>query len=151
MALKYQTGTATLTQLIVMLLLNLLNAIVSIVQGCVQHNQCVSNAVVSALYVIVLAVWLIFLSALGFAAQDRRSRRIAQLLIASEAVVAVVALFDMRHFPNILGLITSTIDFCLAIWIITLAWRLSQSRGGRIVATSSRPRERKHRTPISKS
>ena len=45
------------------------------------------------------------LQALGFAAQDRRSRPLARILIAAEAIIAVVALFDLRHFPNVLGLL----------------------------------------------
>ena len=145
--LRYQTGTATLIQLIVMLLLNFATAIQSIVSACVHRDGCVSNTVVTILYVIVLAVWLIFLSALGYAAQEKRSRRYARLLIAAESLVAVVAFFDIRHYPNLLGLITSTIDFALAIWVITLAYRLSKSHGGRIVAPA---RSRARRRPASR-
>jgi cytochrome bd-type quinol oxidase subunit 2 len=144
--LRYQTGTATLIQLIVMLLLNFATALQSIASACLRHNGCVSNAMVTILYVILLAVWLVFLSMLGYTAQEKRSKRLAQALIVGESFVAIVALFDIRHYPNVLGLITSTIDLALAVWVITLAYRLSKSGGGRIPATS-----RNRRRPAPKS
>jgi len=70
----------------------------------------------------------------GYAAQDRRSRRIAQLLIGLEGLTGLVALFDAKHFPTVLGLITSLIDLCFAAWVILLAWRLMRAKGGRITA-----------------
>jgi len=142
MTLRYQTGTATLTQLIVMLLLNFVNGVTSSISACTSHSGCVSNIVTTCLFIIVLAAWLIFLSMLGYTAQDKRSRNIARLLIAAEVLVALVALFDIKHYPNILGLLTSLIDFVLAVWVIVLAWRLSKARGGRIVA-STKPRARR--------
>jgi len=144
MTLRYQTGTATLVQLVVMLLLNFVNGVASSVSACTSHSGCVSNIVTTCLFVIVLAVWLIFLSMLGYTAQDKRSRAIARLLIAAEALVALVALFDIKHYPNLLGLLTSVIDFALAVWVIVLAYRLSKAKGGRIVAS---PKARTRRRP----
>ncbi|HEX7368491.1 MAG TPA: hypothetical protein VF261_02445 [Candidatus Saccharimonadales bacterium] len=149
MALRYQTGTATITQFIVMMLLTFANGIYNIVSQCVAHNQCVENTVSSALYILLMAVWLMFLSVLGYAAQDKRSRPISRVLIGAEALVAIVALFNARHFPNLLGLATSLVDCGLAIWVIVLAWRINRASGGRIVAnTSNRQRQRKHTLPV---
>lgn len=141
--LRYETGTATLVQLIVMLLLNFANAITTIITTCVHHDQCVENTVVTALYIIAMAVWLVFLTILGFAAQDRRSVFIARILLMAEALVAIVALFDIRHSPNALGFITSLVDFALAAWVIIPAYRLQKARGGRI---TERPRSRRRPT-----
>jgi hypothetical protein len=149
-SLRYQTGTATLIQLIVMLLLNFTTGIQSIVSACTEHTGCVSNMVVTIMFVIVLAGWLIFLSALGYTAQEKRSRNVARGLIAAESLVAIVTFFNIRHYPNVLGLITSLVDFALAVWVITLAYRLNKAAGGRIVVSNKpRVRRRPTRTDIS--
>jgi hypothetical protein len=62
--------------------------------------------------------------------------------MAIELLVLVVALFNAKHFPNVLGLITSLTDAIIAGWIIVLAWRLSRAKGGRITVPASRPRRR---------
>ncbi len=144
MKIKYQTGIVTLIQFIVAVALGFINEVASSVSGCIGHGSaCVSNTLVSLLLIILTAIWFAFLAALGYAAQDRRSRRLARYLMAAEAIVAVVALFDVKHFPNILGLITSLIDFGLAAWAFLLAYRLSKANGGRIVAPG-RKRQRRH-------
>jgi hypothetical protein len=143
MKLRYETGIATLIQLVVMLLLNFVNALQSSISACSAHSGCISNIVSNLLFIIVLAIWLMFLSAVGYRAQDKRSRNFATVLIASEALIVLVAAFDIKHAPNILGLITSIVDLALAAWVITLAYRLRKARGGRVVVRqSSRPRRR---------
>src|ERR1700760_2273571 len=102
MKIRYQTGVATLTQLIIMLLLNFINGVTSTISACTSNDGCLSNIVSSSLLIIVLAIWLMFLSMLGYAAQDKRSRAMARFLIMGEAFVALVAVFDIRHYPNIL-------------------------------------------------
>jgi hypothetical protein len=47
--------------------------------------------------------------------------------------MAFVALINARHHTDILSLLTSLVDLCLSVWIITLAWRLMHSGGQRIV------------------
>lgn len=141
--LRYETGTATLIQFAIVMLLGFINGLVSIISTChAEKGDCVSNSLVSLILIILQAVWLIFICVVGYAAQDKRSPRIAQLLIALEGMNALVALFDARHYPNLLGLITSVIDFALAVWVIALAWRLTRARGGRIPTTSGRARRR---------
>ena len=144
MKIRYQTGVVTLIQFIAGVALGFLNEVSSSISGCIgTGSTCVSNTLVSLVLIILTAVWFAFVAALGYAAQDRRSRRLARYLIAAEAIIAVVALFDAKHFPNILSLITSIVDFCLAAWALLLAYRLSKANGGRVIAPT-RTRKRRH-------
>ncbi|HVC36718.1 MAG TPA: hypothetical protein VNE40_04750 [Candidatus Dormibacteraeota bacterium] len=150
MSLRYETGIATLSQFVIMSGLNLVNTVASSISGCSNASgDCVSNILLSLIYFLLIALWFGLLSIFGYAAQDRRSRKLAQILIAAEVLVATVSLFDARHYPNILGLITSLIDFGLAIWIISLAFRLARANGGRVVTTKMIRRKRlpKIKTP----
>ena len=83
-----------------------------------------------------------FIWALGYIAQLKRSKRLAQLLIAAEAFIALIALFNVRHHNDFISLMTSLIDIALATWVILLAFRLMRSKGGRVVV---RARVRPHR------
>lgn len=145
MNIKYETGVITFAQFIVMSLLGIPNALNSIITTC-RHtgHDCVSNLIVSLIYFILLTAWFACLWLLGYAAQDRRSKRLAQLLIAAEGLVLLVSLFDVKHHNDALGFVTSLIDLVFAGWIILLAFRLMRSGGGRIVA-KQRPRQRQRR------
>jgi preprotein translocase subunit SecG len=138
MRLRYETGVATLVQFIVATFLGFLNGGNSIITGC--HNsspgECVSNTLVSLVLIILTVMWLGFLLALGYTAQERRSSRLALALIAAESLSALVYLFDAKHTPSILERLTNLIAFGLAIWVIFIAWRLSRAKGGRIVKTA---------------
>jgi hypothetical protein len=148
MKLRYETGTATLVQFAVVVILALANGGVSIISTCVKNGgDCVSNSLVSLLVIILQAFWLGFISVVGYGAQDRRSKRLAQLLIGFEGINAIIALFNARHFANILGLITSLIDLSIAAWIIFLAWNLIRADGGRIVKPTTGSRSRRRPTP----
>lgn len=144
MKLTYQTGIATLIQFVALTLLNVGTGAVSVVSSC--HNgggDCVSNLIVSLIFFMLLAGWFACVWVLGYMAQQQRSRRLAQLLIAAEVLIAMVALFNAKHHTDPLSLATSIIDFCLSIWVILLAFRLMRSGGARIVA-HQRPRRRPH-------
>jgi hypothetical protein len=141
MRLRYETGTATLVQFAVVTILAFINQSASIISTCLKHDgDCVSNSLVSLITVILIAIWLGFISALGYAAQDKRSKRLARVLIAAEAFNLLISLFNAKHFPSTLGLITSVIDLLLAAWVIMLAWRLMRANGGRVVASGARAR-----------
>lgn len=144
--LRYETGTATLIHFIVIMLLGFVNAISSIIDGCKDTDvvNCIQSTGISFIFVLVMAGWFGFLAMLGFAAQEQRSHRLARLLMVAEFLVLVVSLFNAKHFPNVLGLITSLVDAAFAAWIITLAFRLSRAKGGRITtpSTANRPRRR---------
>lgn len=145
MLFKYQVAIITLVQFITISFLGIANGLYSIISTCVEHDECLSNALVSIIYFILIAVWFGFLWILAYSAQERRSKRLAQLLIAAEGLVALIALFNARHHPDPLGLITSIVDFVLAIWVILLAFRLMRAKGGRVVVKQRgkrRPRAR---------
>lgn len=146
MRLKYETAVATLIQFILLSFLGIANGLNSIVTTCHRDGtDCISNLIVSIIFFIITAVWFGFIWILGYTAQERRSRRLAQLLIAAEVAIAMVAYFNARHHTDWLSLATSIIDLILAVWIITLAWRLMRSGGARIVS-KQRPRQRRRRT-----
>ena len=142
MKLKYETAIATLVQFITLTILNIATGADSIVTTChSSHSDCVSNMLVSLIFFLLTAAWFGFVWILGYAAQDRRSKRLAQVLILVEILIAIVALFNAKHHNDLLSLVTSLVDIALAIWVITLAFRLMRAGGGRIVA-KSRPRKR---------
>ena len=147
MKFKYETAVITLVQFIVLSFLGIANGLNSIVTTCHRDgSDCISNLIVSIIFFIITAVWFGFIWVLGYTAQDRRSKRLAQLLIMAELVIAVVALFNAKHHTDVLSLITSVIDLFLAAWIITLAFRLMRAKGGRIVAKQSGRRRRRQPT-----
>ncbi len=146
--LTYQTAIACLIQFIILSFLGIANGLNSVVTTC-RHtgSDCVSNLIVSIIFFILTAAWFAAIWLLGYLAQERRSRRLAQLLIMAEVLIALIALFNARHHTDLLSLLTSLIDLALAIWIVTLAFRLMRSGGGRVV-TKQRARRRR-RSKIS--
>lgn len=145
MKLTYETAIATFIQFVVITLLNVGTGAVSVISSCHgANNQCVSNLIVSLIFFMLLAGWFAVIWVVGYAAQERRSKRLAQLLIGAEILVAMVALFNAKHHTDPLSLVTSVIDFSLSLWIIILAYRLIRSRGGRIVN-----RQRRRRPPLA--
>jgi hypothetical protein len=141
MKLKYETAIATLIQFITLSLLGLANGIDSIVTTCHSSRQdCVSNTLVSLIFFILTAAWFAAVWVIGYMAQERRSRKLAQLLIATELVIGLIALFNAKHHSDILSLFTSVVDFGLAAWIIVLAIRLIRAKGGRVVSRNRRRR-----------
>jgi uncharacterized membrane protein len=145
--LRYETAIATFIQFVTLSLLGIANAVNSTVTTChADSHDCISNLIVSIIFFILTALWFACVWVLGFAAQERRSKRLAQLLIAVEAFIALIALFNARHHTDFLSLFTSILDLSLAVWIIVLAWRLMRSSGGRIVARQRPRRRRKHPT-----
>jgi hypothetical protein len=146
MKFKYETGVITLVQFILLSLLGIANGLNSIVTTChASGNDCISNMIVSLIYFILTTAWFAFIWILGYTVQDRRSRRLAQVLIAAEALIGLIALFNARHHTDVLGLATSVIDLVLAVWVITLAFRLMRAGGGRVV-TKQRGRQRRRPT-----
>lgn len=151
MKFTYKTATATLVQFIALGLLNLVNGLDSIVTTC-HHpgGDCVGNILSSVIFYIFITGWFCLIVVLGFLAQERRGKRLAQLLIVAEASVVLVALFNiklsLRYFSGVLSLATSLVDIALAIWIITLAYRLMKADGRRIT-----PKSRARRRTMSSS
>jgi hypothetical protein len=147
--LRYETGTATLVPFLVIMLLGFIGGIAGVVSQCKDNGvaSCVQDSVVTFAYILILAGWFGFIAMLGYAAQDQRSHRLAKVLILVEALVLMVALFNAKHHPDVLGLVTSLTDAGLAAWIIVLAFRLNMAKGGRITtAPASKPRRRRTAT-----
>jgi hypothetical protein len=148
MKLTYETATATLIQFIVLGLLNIANGLDSIVTTC-HHagGDCVGNIFSSLIFYILTVGWFGAVLVVGYAAQERRSKRLAQLLIAAEGFIGLVALFNvklnLKYHSGFLSLGTSLADLLLAIWIITLAYRLMRA-GGKRITPRNRSRKRKH-------
>ena len=142
MRLRYETGIGTLVQFIATAVLSFLTTLVSIIGGCTGGvgANCVSNALVSLILLIIIIFALGFLLVLGYAAQERRSSRLAKFLIASEILAALIFLYDTQHALSIFDRLTNLASCLLAIWVIVLAWRLSRAKGGRIVKVRSRRR-----------
>lgn len=147
MRFRYELGIVTLIQFILLSLLGIANGLNSIVTTC--HNtgrDCISNLIVSLIFFIITVAWFAFIWILGYTAQERRSKRLAQLLIAAEALIALVALFNAKHHTDWLSLMTSVIDLVLAVWVIWLAFRLIRAGGGRTVARQPGRRRRRPTT-----
>lgn len=144
MKIKYETNIATFVQFVVMSLLAIANGLKSIIVDCVKNpSDCVgdifTNFILFMLTVFFFAnVWI-----LGYLAHDRRSPRLAALLIALEGGVITVALFNARHFTDYLGLATSIIDSALAIWVIISCALLIKNKGKRTTTRRSGRRRRR--------
>lgn len=134
MHLVYRTGIAALVQFIVMSILSFANNLTSVITTC--HDDkgaCVSNLLVSLILFLLLATWFGAIWVLATSAQQRRSKRIAQLLILVEVMVIGFALVNLKLHSGKLSIFTSATDIVLSCWVIVLAYRLTTANGGRIV------------------
>lgn len=149
MKLKTSPAVATLIQFILLTFLGIANAINSMVATC-RHDSpnCADNILVSIVFWIFTAAWFGAIWVLGVTAQERQSKRLAQLLIAVELFVGLIALFNARHHTDLLGLSTSIIDLILVVWVISLAYRLIRTGGKPAPKTkgAGRARARRRRT-----
>lgn len=141
MRIRYETGFATLIQFIVMSLFNVATMIGSMIAACSgERPNCGESLFLSPLYFLLVVTWFGILAALGFVTQERRSKRLALVLISAELLVLFVASINARGTEDRLSLVTSLVDIALALWVILLAVRLVRSKGGRIVARQVRRR-----------
>lgn len=137
MTLRYETGIATFIQFILASLFILVTQIGSSVVTCFKDSaNCVGNLFPSIIFFILIAVIFGVIWLIGFAAQDRRSKRLAQLLILIEGAFALLALLSIKlnaSSRSLLGLIGSFSMLVLSVWIISLAGRLRRAGQGRVV------------------
>lgn len=130
MKLKYHTGIATLIQFITLTFLGMANGLNSIISTCRhQSNDCAENIMLSIIFFIITAAWFGGIWILGYVAHDRRSKRLAQLLILAECGIGLIALFNAMHHTDLLGLVTSIVDLALVLWVILLAFQLIRGTG----------------------
>lgn len=146
--LRYQTGTASFIQLAVVVLLVVLNNLFTLIDSCKSGGECAITALFSMIFIIMTALWFFVLSAIGYAAEERRSRNLAYMLILGQLATIGVAYGFFKHPANWFGMISALVVILLACWVIVLAWRLSKAKGGRIVArpAANRPRKRLYTT-----
>lgn len=133
--LTYQTAVVSLVQFISIMILGIPDTIINIVSNCrSDSSDCVSNMIVSLIFYLLTAGWFIIIVVLGYAAQKKRSRQFAVILMGFEFITLVVAGYiDFPHDPNILSKVTSMIDALLSLYVMYLAFRLFISGGKRIV------------------
>jgi uncharacterized membrane protein HdeD (DUF308 family) len=148
MKLTYETGTATLVQFMVLGILNLLTGLNSIISACHSGKDCMTNAIVTPIYYILVTGWFASLWVLGYFAQERRSKWLARLLFCAEGLVALVALYNTKQHIDFIGLVTSLADLVLALWIMFLTVRLMLAGPNRVVSHKrgmgrNRPRQRR--------
>lgn len=150
MRFKYETGVATLVQFIISSLFILVTQTGSSVNGCLKKgNDCVNNLIVSIVFFTVVSIVFGFIWLVGYTAQDRRSRRLALLLICMQGFLGLLALFSLKlnlHSHNTPGIIGSVGLLLLSAWILTVAFRLVRAKGGRVVARQTGRRRRRHPT-----
>lgn len=141
MRIPQDTGIATFIQFIALSLLNIANGANSIIVTCHKSSSdCTNNIVSSLVFFILVVMWFGFVWVLGYLTQERRSRKLAIVLIGAELMIAMVAYFNARHHNNLLELSTSVIDLILAAWVIYLAARLWKAGDRRIVQRQRRRR-----------
>lgn len=140
MQIRYETSVATLLQFIVGTAFTFLTGAASIIGGCTgaAGADCVSDAFVSLLFVILVVAMYGFFLALGYVAQERRSSRLALLLITTEAFAALIFLFDARQSPGLIDKTTNAVSFLVAVWVIFVAFNLYRAKGARIVRAHAR-------------
>jgi len=144
MKIKYETNIATLVQFITISLLGIANGLNSIVTTCVHSSDdCVTNSMLSIIFFIITALFFAGVWVLGYTVQDRRSTRLAQLLILVELGIISVAFLNARHHTDLLSLFTSIIDMLLALWVIYACILLIKNGGKR--APARRPAKRRRR------
>lgn len=133
--LTYQTAVVSLIQFISIMILGVPDTVINIVSTC--HNDssnCVSNMIVSLIFYLLTAGWFLIIVLLGWAAQKKRSRQFAVILIGFEFITLVVAGYiDFPHDTNVLAKGTSLLDALLSLWVMYLAFRVFLSGGKRIV------------------
>lgn len=146
--LRYQTGTASFIQLAVVVLLVVVNNLFTLVDSCKSGGECAVTALFSMIFIFMTALWFFVLSAIGYAAEERRSRNLAYMLILGQLATMGIAYGFFKHPANWFGMLSALIVILLAAWVIMLAWRLSKAKGGRIVArpAAARPRKRLYST-----
>jgi hypothetical protein len=147
MKLTYQTGVAAFIQFVLVSLFTLISQAVSTVNTCSQSgSDCLGNVLTSIIFYILVAIVFGAIWLIGYGAQSRRSKRLAQLLICIEAFFALLALLSIKlnsHSRSASGLLASFGLLVLSAWVLTLAFRLMRAGPGRVVPSRSRARSRR--------
>jgi hypothetical protein len=147
---RYDVGIITFVQFIVMSLLSLVNSLNSIISTCFsQSGQCIENMIPSIILFILLCAWFAYIWVLGYTVQERRGRKLTALLIGSEFIIAMLALFSIKHHTDWFSLLTSAIDLIFALWVMLLASRIFLAGDRRVVSRRRIGRSRSRRPPTT--
>lgn len=149
MSIRYQTSTATFVQLAVMTLLVIMGGIADVAKNCENAAECLTNSFLWIVIAFIIACWYAVLFAIGYFAQEKRSYKLARILILGELFTAFVALMFLRTPSSLLGVITSGAAIVLAAWTIVLAWRIYKARGSRITTPAKRTSGQRPRRRLS--
>jgi hypothetical protein len=144
MTIRYETAITTFAQLAVATLFVMLGGVFDTVKHCTEASDCVANSFLWLIIVFMVAIWFIMLCSLGYLAQEKRSYKLARLLIAGELFTAFITFMLFSHPSSPISAIGALTVFGLSVWTIILAWRIYKARGSRIVtpAQKTRPRRR---------
>jgi uncharacterized membrane protein YqjE len=146
MKLRYQTATATFIQMAVMTLLLIIGGIMDVTKNCENSSECVTNSFLWIIIAFLFGGWYATLFAIGYFAQEKRSYKLARLLIAGELFTAFIALMLVKNPSSFYSGLGAIIALLFAAWVILLAWRIYKARGSRISSSSrsssNRPRRR---------
>lgn len=136
MKLRYNTGQATIVQFIAVMLLGFVSSTISLFQAVDSEGSgsFATNLLLTVFILILQALWLGFICVVGFAAQDKRNRSLALLLIGLEGINLAVAFMNIRHPGNPVAFLASLTHILIALYIIWLAYEIYRSRGKRIVS-----------------
>jgi len=152
MKLTYETGIGTFIQFVLLSFLTLGSQIGSVVTTCHKDgSNCVSNLITSLILYILVGIVFGTIWIIGYGAQSRRSRRLAQFLICIEGFIALVSLFSLKlnlHSKSVIGIVASLSILAIALWIVLLAFRLMRAGGGRVVRHSRTGRTRQRRRTL---
>ncbi len=147
--MRYQTSTATFVQLAVMTLLVIMGGIADVAKNCENASECLTNSFLWIVIAFMIACWYAVLFAIGYFAQEKRSYKLARILILGELFTAFVALMFLRTPSSLLGVITSGAAIVLALWAIVLAYRIYKARGSRITTSTKRTSGQRARRRLS--
>ncbi len=138
---RIKTGVATFVQFILGAGLSFISGGSSIIVSCRGSNgvDCVTNAFVSLVLVLLTIVAYGALLGVGYFAQERRDARLAAVLIGAEVGACIIFLFDARHAPDLIDRAINILGLVIAVWVIYIAWRQFRAKSGRMV-TSRRHR-----------
>ena len=149
MTLRHQTSAATFTQLAVMTLLVIIGGVKDVASNCENASECVTNSFLWIIIIFMLAGWYVALFALGYFAQEKRSYKLARVLIAGELFTAFVALMFVRHPSSFYGGFSAFVALIFALATTVFAYRIYKARGSRITTKQHKQSPRPRRRPTN--
>lgn len=135
---SYQTGMASLIQLIIVAILGIPRELVSIINSCQNgKTACFDSLFFSAIIYVLLVVWFSVMAAIGYFAEDTRNPKFAYSIIFCEIITFTIVIFvNFVSETNYILKSVSLIYGLLSLWIIYLAIKLINSHGKRMTRRS---------------